>query len=503
MNIVEPFVRQALAEPARPAIVVGAETVTYGTLLVSVRHLAARLVEEGVRQGDRVAVAVGPEGGSIALSLATAYIGALSVATRLPANGALAMLQPLGITHLVHSAAQPVQAQGGALRKAITFEQLLQERPKGPLPALAGVQPDDEWRILLSSGTTGMPKGVAVSHRASLLNMHLQLGHFPLAASDRVLLGMSVNVGFATHQWLRCLHAGAAVVLLADGDANVALDMLYAQQITVLTTTPGLALSLARLGETPAFPFSGRPGALRRIHVGGAQIAPRARQALAERLCPNIYVQYGSSETSGAAVSTAETEKLAPGSAGRLYPWVEAQAVDGEGNVLPPGQVGMLRFRTATLASRYVGEAPPAPAGFHDGWFQSNDRGSVSPQGLLQLAGRVDDMINVLGNKVDPERLERAILQDAAVLDCVVVDVPTGPGQSVLAAAVVAPDGFDQQALLARCAAVHPTFQPGVVVNTDAVPRNPAGKILRAEVRQRLAAALAQDAQQRQGATLH
>ncbi|MBA2672875.1 class I adenylate-forming enzyme family protein [Ramlibacter sp.] len=503
MNIVEPFVRQALADPGRPALVIGDATVLYGQLLVYVRRLAARLQALGVQPGDRVAVSTGASGGNVALALALAHIGAVSVALEGGVQQYAALVERLGVNYIVHSEAQDKVIAAPSLKGQFRFDWLLETAPEKPQVQISEVAPDAVWRIVLSSGTTGLPKGVALGHRSTLLNTHLTRGLFPVDPSDRLLLGMHANLGFSTHYWMRCLHVGACVTLMMQEQPQEALQLLYNTPITLMATTPALAMGIAVECQKPDSPYSQPPAGLKRLNVGGGKLSPQLRDTLRQRVCANMYVNYGATETSGAAIADPQTQDRHPESAGRLVPWAEIQAVDEQGQPLPPGREGRLRFRSPTMATGYVGVDAEQAAAFRDGWFYSNDMGAVTAHGYLVLAGRTNDVINIMGNKIDPERLEKILMQDAAILDCVLVDIPAELGQTMLAAVVVAPNGFDQDALLARCAAVNPSFQPRFVVKADVIPRNSSGKVMRAAVRQKLIEAAAAQGGQQQPPTLH
>ncbi|MES2936185.1 MAG: class I adenylate-forming enzyme family protein [Pseudomonadota bacterium] len=504
MNIVEPFVRQALADPSRPALIVGDATVLYGQLLVYVRRLAARLQALGVQPGDRVAVSSGAVAGDVALALALAHIGAVSVAldAGVPPQHYAAMVERLEVNYVIHSAAQDKEIAAPSFKSQYRFDWLMGTAAEKPQVQIADVAPDAVWRIVLSSGTTGLPKGIALAHRSTLLNTHLTRGLFPVDATDRLLLGMRPNLGFSTHYWLRCLHVGACVAMMPDDQPQAALQLLHSTPVTMMVTTPALAMGMALEAQKPGSPHGQPPAGLKRLNVGGGKLSPQLRATLRQRICANMYVNYGAAETSGAAIADPQTQDRHPESAGRLVPWAEAQAVDEQGQPLPPGQEGKLRFRSPTLSAGYVGADAQQAAAFRDGWFYSSDIGMVTAHGHIVLAGRANDVINIMGNKIDPERLEKVIMQDSAILDCVLVDVPAELGQSMLAAVVVAPNGFDQDALLARCAAVHPTYQPRFVVKADVIPRNASGKVMRAAVRQKLIEA-AEPAGGQQQPTLH
>lgn len=491
MNIVEPFIRQALERPERPAIVVGQETLSYGALLSTVGQLSVNLLEAGIGLQDRVAVFVKAPAGHIGVSLALARVGAVSVALSAGmGRDTLGLLtREFGVSFIIHDRsheefALPHPEFKGELR----LHELLTRKPAGQRVPFVLAAPQDIWRILISSGTTGHPKGILSSHGGALATAQLQRLVFPTDPGDHLLIAMDASMGFSTMYWLRALSAGACAVLLRKCISDEALRAIHSGTVTQMVTSPSTARGMAEIAMKPDSPYSAPPPGLRLMIVGGGSVSPRLSQALCEHVCPWLNITYGATETSQIALADPALRALHPKSAGRLVPWTEAQAVDDRGAPLAVGSVGALRIRTPTLSPGYAGMAqtPGEPQPFRDGWFYSKDVGSVTREGLIFLSGRADDVLNVSGTKIDPEQVEAAISEDLTVVECVVVDVPGPLEQPMLVAVVVASGNLDIDALKQRCRMLGPSCVPKLVVRAKKLPRNQAGKIMRDELRRNL-----------------
>jgi acyl-coenzyme A synthetase/AMP-(fatty) acid ligase len=480
MNLVEPFIRVARQQPDRPAIIVGAQTLTYRALLSNVAKMAASFEADGVRTGHRVLVVAGPLNTVIA-TLALAWLGAVSAdkgSTQDEKLGELA--QELDLDAVYH--VRDVDL-GGSRARAGRIDRLPQVSAiSGAVkpPPMWNGSPDALWRIVVSSGTTGRPKGIACSY-ASIVNVHLLRTVYPTGPGDVVVLAMSAAMGFAIHNWLRCLYTGGCALLAELLEPAQLLALLQGGQGTHCMSTPATANALAALCTQPDAP---PPAPARRLHTfstGGGRLSAGARAALAEHLCPNVVAHYGAAEAQIVAVLDSQLAQTNPGCTGRLLPWVEAHAVGPEGQVLPAGEVGRLRFRSPTLASGYVGHVDDDA--FRDGWFLSQDRGMVRPDGIVVLHGRANDVINIAGRKVDPELIEEAIMADRNILECVVVAIEGPLGPELVAVIVDPSKSADLDALAERCKKATGIGRLSRVLRTSKLPRNANGKIMRNAVR--------------------
>lgn len=483
MNLVVPFVRQALSEPGRAALAVGDRTVTYGELLRNVKRFVVRFTAAGVGRADTVAVVAGPVA-YVGATLALAWIGAVSVETEGEREQIEDIAKRLRVNFVFYNGPGGYEFGHEGFKGAAPLQDPVAAKPQR-LPGIAAVDPREPWHIALSSGTTGHRKGILYSHEGSLVNVNLSRTVYPVAPDDRVLIGMSVSMGFATHNWLRCLFAGACAVLAKSLASEAILQTLHEDGIVHALVAPGTAAGIARLASAEASRQGTPPAALRALSIGGAKVSPQLQDVLRRHVCPNVFVHYGATETHLVAVLDAPTRERFPESSGRILPWVEVEAVDADDQPLPPGSTGRLRLRSPALALGYVGATGEADLNaFRDGWFYSSDTGAVWMNGIVRVQGRVNDVLNLGGAKIDPAAVEEAIQKDPSITECAVVDVPDGLGQAVLAVLVVsAAEDIDLEGMRRRCAQLSPNCVPRIVLRTERLPRNPSGKVMRAAVR--------------------
>lgn len=483
MNVAEIFERQARYAPDAKAVVMGSYTATYGQLLAMELVIAQRLQEAGVAAGDRIGLVAENPVGHIALSLAIARIGAVSAG--IPPGTPAAQLDGLaagcGLTHLVHGTSGAPALQRIPPGRLLSFA-ALSAPARGPVRAEPPVQaePGAAWRISLSSGTTGVPKGVERDHVNSCLIAALHRAFFPVSAGDGVLIGMDVAMTFAVHNWLRALSVGATIVLPTGQTAEAVMRAVHEHAPVQCFTTTGMVLGMAQLSLLPGSPYASPHPRLQAICMTGAAVPPRIQAILRERVCARIQVNYGSTEVGVMAIADTELLDRDPACAGRIVPWIEVQAVDEAGRPVPEGTRGRLRFRGAGLSSGYCGGDAAGGAGerFEGGWFLSSDLGVVTPQGMLYLAGRNDDVINIGGVKIDPVRVEAVIERDPAIVESAVILGADNLGAPVLVAVVVARGEPDRDAIAGRCtAALGPNCVPGAFIAVAALPRGAMGKI--------------------------
>ncbi|MES2975778.1 MAG: class I adenylate-forming enzyme family protein [Pseudomonadota bacterium] len=490
MNVAELFERQARSRQDQPALVMGKYKATHGELFTMMCVIAARLHAGGVQRGDRVGVCVRQPVASVALTLALAHIGAVSVAVPVPVGDELldAVAGDCGMTWVVHDRATHHILQRVAPQRQFMFSALAaQPEPGLRIPVMANVAPDDVWRVSLSSGTTGAPKGIEWTNGCSILTANLRRVVTPTSAQDRVLLAMDPAMNYAVHNWLRTLDAGACIVMPVSRSSEDAVRAAIDHRATQAITTTGTALGMVRYARSEEAGLAGPVPGLASIWVGGAMMSPQLRAALTAHISPAVFNNYGATEIGMAALADPVLAAQHPECAGRLMSWVEAQAIGPDGQVLPPGKRGLLRFRSPTMALRYSGSADANDQAFRDGWFHSNDRGAVTPDGLMWLDGRGDDVLNLAGVKVDPTRIESVIEEDPAIVESAVVVVPDAIGAPILVAVIVAPQGADAEALRQRCLAkLGANCQPRGVVTVPALPRNAAGKIERETLRSKV-----------------
>jgi acyl-coenzyme A synthetase/AMP-(fatty) acid ligase len=483
VNITDPIWRNAETCPDRAAVFCDGRVLSFAVLCKDADSAAFNLAEAGIASGRRVAVASANPLMHLVVVLALARMGATSaaVALNLPPEAQSEVARRCGVTAFVRGRAE--WKIGGISEQAhILTEGLIGDGnpPAVPVAADCGDRP---WRISLSSGTTGMPKGVTWTHEQASLLIHLVQRAIPSGPSERLLMLMDPSTNFAMNQTLRQLCAGGALVVPKTFDSAEIFRCLKRDRPTQVMTSTAHAWNLLQYakqadpGETEA------SQQVRYFAVGGSAMSAAMRSELRDRICANLYIHYGSTESGQLARADPDSLQQFPGATGYVVPWAEAETVDDAGRVLPRGTPGNLRFRTPAMASGYEGDADATAKAFRDGWYYPGDTGSIDSRGLLTLGARADDIINIAGTKIDPTVIEAVLNQDPAVRESVVVAAVTDQDAQVLIGVVVARQPIDVEALRAKCRErLGQRLTPATIVTVNRLPRNEDGKILRREM---------------------
>ena len=367
------------------------------------------------------------------------------------------------------------------------------------------VLPDDPAAVTFSSGSTGAPKGVLVSHRNRTLASCLGAQAFELADGD--VLGCTTPLFHVAglFMWLQIgIRRGLTVAMLekwapdlfadAIGRDGVTAAFLVPSQVTALLDDPVSARRI-RTGQ----------GGLRHLNISGAPMpSGLLERALAAWPGLEIVEHYGQSESCPLAYRPAAFARSKPLSAGR--PCVEMAVLDRDGRPLPQGEAGEVASRGAHTLLGYIGDgigddtgagAELADLQAGDGWLRTGDIGRIDEDGFLHLIDRSKDVIVSGGENIFPAEVERALYLHPAVRECAVFGVPDDRWGEVPAAHVVAngadlpgngsPDETgpaDEAALIDFVAARIPRYKrPRFIRFVDALPRTAIGKIQKNRIR--------------------
>jgi long-chain acyl-CoA synthetase len=464
--------------PDRVALVVGDKPCTYRELEESTRRVASALASSGVGPGDRVALV--DLGGVLAVAtiLACARLGAASAQMNAYLTSAeLGQLVELvgaevgvaGDDYLDGLAA----AVGGPVLSAAT---IAGADPAGAPPTVG--DPDDTALVLFTSGTTGLPKPVSISHRV-LADRLAYYGRPIDPGSPQVVDMMSApifHIG-GTLGLLVSLHQGKRLVVLPRFDAGTWLAQVERHQVAQTFVVPTM---LRRILDHPDFATTDL-SSLRALSYGAAA-APvdLVRRALAALPGVDFSNTFGQTETLGAYASlTPDDHRRGDrfGSVGRPLPGVEVRIVDpSTRQPLPDGRTGEFWVRAAQNTT--------------DEWLRTGDTGWRDDEGYLFLAGRISDTINRGGEKFGPVEVEEVLRTHPLVVDVGVVGVPDEELGERVGAVVVASGPVSPEELVAHCADRLATYKvPEFVVLADELPTSVLGKLDRSGLRARLVSA--------------
>jgi amino acid adenylation domain-containing protein len=493
--------RGAARTPERPALECGDRVLTYAELERRVEALAGRLRARGVRRGHRVVIHMRKSIAEAAAILAVARAGALFVNLNAQCTprqvrhvradcDARALLTDARHERALQQAGllAPPTAADGDVDGAVLRGFAAPEAPPAPPPF------DDLAALLYTSGSTGLPKGVMVTHANLLRGARCVAGYLHNTAADRILGLLPLSFDYGLNQLLTALRAGATLVLQpVTMPAEIAATLERAA-VTGMAGVPRTWVELARtLAAAPRrFP------ALRYITNSGGAI-PRATLRALPRLFPGaaIHLMYGLTEAFRSTTLPPELFETKCGAIGRAVPGEAVYVVHPEGRLCAPGETGELVHRGGLISRGYWGRPDltarlirPCPCiadlAEDETVLFSGDRVRADPDGVLWFDGRADQTIKCSGFRISPAEVEDVILEsglaDAAVAFGVADDTL---GQAVHAAVAPLPGGaFAIAALEAYCRATLPAYMMPAAFHVwrGALPRTPNGKLDRAAV---------------------
>ncbi|MBM9508614.1 AMP-binding protein [Actinacidiphila acididurans] len=475
--------------------VTGTTQYTYAELAAGVRAVAGSLSARGFRRGDVLAM-LAPNVPAYPI----AFHGAAM------AGAATVVLNPLDTAddlanHLNESGARMIVTMPSEMEKvtallprtkveeivvfgeaegATSFDSLL----AGGDLADPGIQPDEDVvAILHSSGSTGYPKGVLLTHRNMIANVLQTSTCAPTAEDEKVLAVPPFHHAFGLIMVMNAsLLQGATLVTMPRFDPGAYLKAVEDHEITRLLVVPTIATLLARSPQVDQFDMS----TLRMIVSGGAALDPAIAQMCRDRLGCNVAQGYGLTE---ALVSFMQLETpVQPASVGQNTPNIEVKIIDvssGEeldrnqnGEVLIRGPHVMKGYLNAEEATRKVLEP--------DGFLHTGDLGYVDDGGELFLVDRIKELIKYKGQQVSPVELEAVLMTHPKVADAAVVGVPDEEASEIPKGFVVAREPATVEEILTYVAErVAPYKKIRRLEFIDEIPRTPVGKIQRRTLKQR------------------
>jgi acyl-CoA synthetase (AMP-forming)/AMP-acid ligase II len=468
-----------------------------------IRRLAGALAERGVSRGDIVAFLDKNHPACVELTVAAASLGAANaiINFRLAADE---------MDYVLNDSGAKVLIVGTDLKPAIdkirdklgSVEHVIEVTPDGaegdeyeavlaaatPIGRGADVEPDDVAIIMYSSGTTGRPKGVALT-QANLI-AHTVNGQegFEFEEGDKNMVSMPLfHVGGSSYAQLG-IHNGVPSVVTRDVDgAALAGAILQGANRTFLV--PAVLAKVLESGEDAVKLF----GALKTYSYGASPMPlPLLRAAL--KAWPNTdFIQaYGLTELCGVISHLLPEAHRDPGkeerlsSAGTLVPNAEVRVVNPDTlEDVPAGEQGELWFRSAQLMKGYHNKPEAtAEAITEDGWFRTGDIGRVDEEGYIFVEDRLKDMIITGGENVYSIEVERVLAEHPAVAEVAVIGVPDEKwGESVKAVVALDGEATDAEIIAFAREQLAAYKCPKTVDIVDALPRNPTGKILKKDLR--------------------
>ncbi|KOG43695.1 acyl-CoA synthetase [Streptomyces resistomycificus] len=481
--------RSARRTPARVAVEYGDRSWTYAELDEAVSRGAGVLLGQGLEPGDRVA-AYGHNSDAYLIGfLACARAGLVHVPVNQNLTGDdLAYLVGQSGSCLVLTDPELAGRLPGptpTLPLRDTEDSLLARLPT--TPAHDGPEPrgEDLVQLLYTSGTTALPKGAMMTHRALVHEYLSAITALDLSAGDRPVHSLPLYHSAQMHVFLLpYLAVGATNVILDAPDGDVLFDLIEAGRADSLFAPPTVWIGLANRADFPSRDLSG----LRKAYYGASVMPVPVLERLRERL-PKLafYNCFGQSEIGPLATVLAPDEhKGRMDSCGRPVLFVDARVVDEDGKDVPDGTPGEIVYRSPQLCEGYWDKPEETAEAFRDGWFRSGDLAVRDAHGYFTIVDRVKDVINSGGVLVASRQVEDALYTHEAVAEVAVIGLPDERWIEAVTAVVVPRGEVTQDDLLAHAREQLAPFKaPKRVVFVDELPRNASGKILKRELRDR------------------
>ncbi len=478
--------------PDHPAIRLDDLVLTYAQLREAAGQAATLLTSLGVEPGDRVGLMLP----NIA-AYPVAFYGALAAgAIVVPMNPLLKSREVA--YYLGDSGAKVVFAWQAAAAEAakgaadvgaqvITVDDAdLSSRLDGvsARTTWAGAAGDDDAVILYTSGTTGKPKGAELTHDNLTRNASLTARTLLKNSSDDVVMGCLplFHVFGLTCALNATIVGGGTLTLLPRFDPGKALQIIERDKVTIFEGVPTMYSAMLH-HQAERRPDT---SSLRLCISGGAAMPVEVLRNFEREFDCMILEGYGLSETSPVASFNHPDKVRKPGTVGTPVEGVEMRLVDGDGNDVPPGEVGEIAIRGHNVMKGYWGKPEATAEAIPDGWFRTGDMGRVDDDGYYSIVDRKKEMIIRGGFNVYPREIEEVLHEHPAVAEAAVVGIPhAGLGEEIGAAVALKPGASatedELRAFVKERVAAYK--YPRHVWLVDELPKGPTGKILRREVK--------------------
>jgi len=491
----------AARHPENVAVVWRDVSLTYRELEALTNRFARALARLGVGRGDRVCLLTSNCPEYVIAFYAIARVGAVAspmnpsyrereIEYQLNDTEAVAIVAHVDLVPLVDA----VRARATCLRHVIAigpgrpqasrvcdFNELIANEPATP-PAPIDIREDDLVALPYSSGTTGLPKGVMISHRNLVTNNIQFVACIRMRESDRLMLFLPFYHIYGTMLMGAAVHTGATCVLMERFEPVECLQLVERHRVTLFFVVPPVILMLSNWPDLAKYDLS----SLRLTMVGAAPVAPELSRRFRQLTGVPVIQGYGMTEASPLThVNPVHDERLnVVDSAGLVAHDTQHRVVDIETGerVLAPGEIGEICIRGPQIMQGYWKAPEATAAALRDGWYYSGDIGCVDERGYLYIRDRKKEMIKFKGFGIAPAEIESLLLEHPAIADAAVIGKPHPEAGEIPKAFVVRKPGqpltaADVVAFVKGRLANYKV--PGEVEFVDAIPKTPSGKILR------------------------
>ncbi len=486
--------RNADKLPVKIAVKDRFREITYGDLNRRVNQLAHGLMAMGVTKGDSVALMVGNRVEHLEIIFATAKIGALAIPLdvkwkALELASVVSFFKPSVLILEKECAAEFEKAKAAqdlSFLKPLVISDLsyggLLDGKSSSEPAVQ-VTEDDPFAVLLTSGTTGFPKGCLATHRTFVfhcINNAIEKG---LGVHDRAILSSPIYFNAGRSFTLGIIYYGGTMFLHQRFDAEEVLRTIQNERITYVGAVPTMCERLLQVPGVATYDTS----SLRCLAITGGKVHEPVLQALRQHITPNIYRTYASTDSGQMAISKPDDIDRKPLAAGMPVWCVDLRIVDEQNHALKVSEVGEIICQSLLATQGYYMNPEATNDSFRDGWFHTGDLGYFDEEGYLFVVGRKKDMVKSGGISIYPLEIEGVLYQHPDVIEAAVIGVPDPQWGEALKAVVVVKPGspISGEELQKFCKERLSSYKvPKSVDFVASLPHTEVGKVNKVKVRE-------------------
>jgi long-chain acyl-CoA synthetase len=488
----------------RPYLYFEGNEYTNTWLAEQARRLAAGLQGQGVKQGDRVVVMMINSPEVVVAYQAIARIGAVVVPllpvlktpeiqhvaanchpkafiTNLPLSALiLPALTDAGLSEpaIIVAVGEATQAKAAGL---VSYSDLIQQ--SAPLGVSPAIQPNDLAIILYTSGTTGKPKGVMISHNNQIANLKSAVGSYmehvkgitndpPKASLSALPLAHAYGLTVSNLSYL----SGNPIVLMSKFELDKVFENIQYYKVNTMAAVPAMILAMLNYPDAAKYDTS----TLETVVSGSAPLPAAVLSGFEKRFGATIREGYGLSEATTAVSGHPEDKPIKPGSVGVPINGVEVRVVDNNQNDVPQGERGEIIVRGENVMLGYYNNPTATDDAIRNGWLHTGDVGFLDEDGYIYIVERVKDLIIRNGQNVYPRDSEEVLARHPAILEVAVVGVPSEKhGEEVKAYVALRPgSSATEEELIAYTQEHLANYKtPAYIEFVEALPRNTVGKI--------------------------
>lgn len=492
MNIATNLERSAFYFPFRPALSEGESETTYAQLNDQANRVAAALIRMGIKPGDHIGLCAPNSVDWIVFYFGVLKAGAVAVTlSSLLKQGELSLLINHSKPRILFTQDEKLDELAG-LRQGDILEKIIS--PKGDMSfrqfmetgteSFSALERErtDTAAILYTGGTTGIPKGVELSHENINAAIHTVVFNERSVETDRALCFLPFNHVFGQmHIMNATILSAGCLEIMPVFDMERVLYLMEAGRVTKLFAVPTIYVRLLALEGLKA-----KLGSVRYCFSAAASMAADLVRQWKKRTGLAIYEGYGMTEAAP-TVTYNHRYMHVIGSVGTEVPGVEIQIRDVRGTLLGQGHEGEICVRGPNIMKGYLDNPDGTREAFWEGgWFRTGDVGLFDESGYLYIVDRLKDMIITGGENVYSREVEEVLYTWRGVQECAVIGLPDEEWGERVAAFIIPPPGetVDKDRLRAHLKSrLSPFKVPKEYLIVDDFPRSPAGKILKRELK--------------------